>query len=340
MSISLLLSAYALNLTTFAAILALGFRFIIYPIFFSPLSKVPVAHPLSHVTSLWIQWHRWQGTEFDRISKAFAHKGPYIRIGPSEIVVNTVEAVQSVYGVGANNFDKHPSYDYFITQGSRNIECFDHISATGDTFGTMVTYMIYEISRHKGIQEQLRKELLLATNTPKLSSQPLSSIPPSNRLERLVLLNCVIMESLRLRNNAPNLDPRLAPAHGRSEVGALSNVPPGVRIGTYGWLLNRNPEVFPEPEQWQPNRWKSGGPKAAALRNQWLFAFGGGSRGCVGQQVAMELMRLLVYAIYSNFTTTVADEAGYPGANKFVGSNCRERLFIKFEKLARSVGDV
>ncbi|XP_044722099.1 cytochrome p450 domain-containing protein [Hirsutella rhossiliensis] len=328
MSISLLLSAYALNLTTFAAILALGFRFIIYPIFFSPLSKVPVAHPLSHVTSLWIQWHRWQGTEFDRISKAFAHKGPYIRIGPSEIVVNTVEAVQSVYGVGANNFDKHPSYDYFITQGVIHQKkpnlTDERKAATGDTFGTMVTYMIYEISRHKGIQEQLRKELLLATNTPKLSSQPLSSIPPSNRLERLVLLNCVIMESLRLRNNAPNLDPRLAPAHGRSEVGALSNVPPGVRIGTYGWLLNRNPEVFPEPEQWQPNRWKSGGPKAAALRNQWLFAFGGGSRGCVGQQVAMEF----------------ADEAGYPGANKFVGSNCRERLFIKFEKLARSVGDV
>lgn len=154
----------------------------------------------------------------------------------------------------------------------------------------MFTYMIYELSRHETIQNQLRQELL-AMKAPFVfyGDNPSSmAIPSPQSLEELPFLDCVIKESLRLRNNAPNLDPRLTPAHGTSKVGALSDLPPGTRIGTYGWCLNRNPEVYPNPDSWEPHRWQSGGPEAAAARQAWLFAFGGGSRGCIGQQAAME----------------------------------------------------
>ncbi|KAJ4158668.1 uncharacterized protein LMH87_009184 [Akanthomyces muscarius] len=104
-----------------AAIALAFFRFIIYQNHFSPLSRVPAAHPLAKITSLWIQWHRWRGTEFDCITSAIAASGPYIRVGPNEVILNAIDAVQNVYGVGANNFDRHPSYDYFITQGTRNM---------------------------------------------------------------------------------------------------------------------------------------------------------------------------------------------------------------------------
>ncbi|KAJ3494290.1 hypothetical protein NLG97_g4177 [Lecanicillium saksenae] len=408
---------------------ALFCRFILYPIYFSPLSNIPIINPLAAVTSLWIQWHRWRGTEFQLITRGFATKGPYLRVGPNEIILNDIEAVQNVYGVGSNNFDKHPSYDYFITQGDEKSrwlwidqfnmsyppdsgfwmkeypmlikwlprlgiplvpqghfqarkacekwaiakveeceavlqdaggdlqsatslppgelpilysyvresfaklsespkifrpkhdevlelasECFDHISATGDTFGTMFTYMVYELSRHPAIQRDLRQELL-TIQVPFVfdcNSSASLEIPSPQSLEHLPFLDCVIKESLRLRNNAPNLDPRLTSAHGVSKVGALSNLPPGVRIGTYGWCLNRNADVYPNPDSWEPRRWQSGGSEAAALRQAWLFAFGGGSRGCIGQQAAMELMRLLLCGIYTNFSTSIADESEYP----------------------------
>lgn len=154
----------------------------------------------------------------------------------------------------------------------------------------MFTYMIYELSRHEAIQQELRQELL-TIEVPFVydeNSASSISIPSPKSLESLPFLDCVIKESLRLRNNAPNLDPRLTPAHGESKVGMLANLPPGVRIGTYGWLLNRNPDVYPNPESWEPRRWQSGGPEAAAQRQAWLFAFGGGSRGCIGQYAAME----------------------------------------------------
>lgn len=100
-----------------AIILTLLYYFMLYPIFFSPLSSVPAAHPLAKFTSAWIQWQRCRNREFDHIVAAFKAKGPYVRLGPNEIAINAKEAVQGVYGVGIRNFDKHQSYEHFITHG-------------------------------------------------------------------------------------------------------------------------------------------------------------------------------------------------------------------------------
>lgn len=102
-----------------AAVLgALLFKFIIYPTLLSPLSKIPSAHPLASITSAWIQWQRWRNNEMQCISSAFESKGPYVRLGPNEIAFNSKEGFQSAYGIGNKNFDRHKSYDFFMTYGS------------------------------------------------------------------------------------------------------------------------------------------------------------------------------------------------------------------------------
>lgn len=107
------LSVFAITPIT----LALFFYFILYPIFFSPLSKVPSAHPLAPITSAWIQWQRFRNREFECVSGALERKGDYVRLGPNEIVVNTVLGMQSVYGIGPKNFPKHASYEGFMMFG-------------------------------------------------------------------------------------------------------------------------------------------------------------------------------------------------------------------------------
>lgn len=118
MSMFYVSSPHLCALAGIAAVSALLFKLVIYPTIFSPLSKIPAAHPLASVTSLWIQWQRFRDREFQCISAAFTRKGPYVRLGPNEIAINSMEGVLSVYGVGSNNFDKHQSYEYFITHGS------------------------------------------------------------------------------------------------------------------------------------------------------------------------------------------------------------------------------
>lgn len=92
-------------------------RFIVYPLFLSPLASVPAASPIARFSTLWIEWQRLRGTDFQAISKAFATRGPYILVSPREIALNDIDAVNCVWGTGATDFDKHPSYNYWVTQG-------------------------------------------------------------------------------------------------------------------------------------------------------------------------------------------------------------------------------
>lgn len=118
--LSLLLpdNAYPLWLSAGAVTFCLVlYKLIIYPVFLSPLASLPAAHPLCHVTSLWMQWQRYNEREFSVVAAAFARKGDYVRLGPREMAVNSVEGVQCAYGVGAQNFDRHKSYLYFVNHG-------------------------------------------------------------------------------------------------------------------------------------------------------------------------------------------------------------------------------
>ncbi|KAF4880085.1 Tryprostatin B 6-hydroxylase [Colletotrichum siamense] len=515
----------------FILVPVLIWHFIVYPLFWSPLASIPAAHPLCHITSLWIHWKRLRGQEYECVSEAFLSKGPYVRLGPREVAVNDIEAVRNGWGVGSSSFDKHHSYTYFGTHGITNTfttlgsnehrgrrhrlriahsrqflmkspdvqsilaslvqqklyplladlasskegtasimplaqsfaldyvsafafglslghsflkdrlaydqwfalnndcypggflgyllkehprlvefarrlgvpilsktyvnarreletwalrrvdaaedllqsrmqgseptpgdlpvlydavrtamaqqsgvenadfvpsatqrlelasECLDHITSSGETFGTTFTYMLWELSRHPDIQAALHVELSSL-------KQPLSesNLPESRDLEQLELLNGIIKESLRLRNTAPGLDPRVSPAHGTSKFGRIDELPSHTRVGTYGRHLNRNPDVYLDPEVWNPYRWVSKEPKDLAAMNRWFYAFGSGQRGCIGQPIAMELLRMGIASIYTSFKTSVADETEYPGA-ECMSAACTETLLLRFEEV-------
>lgn len=100
-------------------------KYLIYPLFLSPLASVPAAHPIARISTIWIDWQRLRGRDFQSISAAFQSKGDYVVVSPQEIAVNDMDAVNSVWGIGATDFDKHPSYDYWATQGyERNLRFF------------------------------------------------------------------------------------------------------------------------------------------------------------------------------------------------------------------------
>lgn len=134
----------------------LVWHFIIYPLFWSPLASIPAAHPLCHITPLWIHWRRLRGQEYECVTKAFLSKGPYVRLGPREIAVNDIEAVRCGWGVGSSSFDKHHSYTYFRTHKlvilSRPlVEPTDtHDPSTTNTFTTLGS------RQHRGRRQRLQ----------------------------------------------------------------------------------------------------------------------------------------------------------------------------------------
>lgn len=101
-------------------LLLLLYRYIIYPAFLSPLSKIPNAHFTAPVLPLWIRFIKRRNRTGVRTLLALHEKhGPVVRLAPNEISVNSADALRTVYIGG---FEKHTFYlDAFVNYGTPNL---------------------------------------------------------------------------------------------------------------------------------------------------------------------------------------------------------------------------
>lgn len=100
-------------------LLLLLYRYVLYPTFLSPLSKIPNAHFSSPILPLWIQSKRQNSTAVHTLLALHEKHGPVVRLGPNEISVNTADALRTVYIGG---FEKHRWYlDTFVNYGTPNM---------------------------------------------------------------------------------------------------------------------------------------------------------------------------------------------------------------------------
>jgi hypothetical protein len=91
--------------------LACIYKFLVYPLFFSPLSKIPSATPLARFTPLWMLWIRYNQREVSTVHAAHEKFGPVVLLGPNELSVNCVKGgILTVYSGG---FPKGDWYDLF-----------------------------------------------------------------------------------------------------------------------------------------------------------------------------------------------------------------------------------
>jgi cytochrome P450 len=103
-----------------ALLLVLGYKYVVYPGFISPLSKVPKAHFSVPFTSIWIRWKRPSGTNGIQTLLA-AHKkhGPIVRLSPHELSVASLDGLRQIYTGG---FEKEKSYEAeFMNYGTPNL---------------------------------------------------------------------------------------------------------------------------------------------------------------------------------------------------------------------------
>ncbi|KAI9758848.1 MAG: hypothetical protein M4579_002794 [Chaenotheca gracillima] len=208
-------------------------------------------------------------------------------------------------------------------------ELFDHLSAGFETTGIAMTYITHHLSAQPHIQRKLREELL---------TMPSSDKPSAKDIDTLPLLNAIIMETLRVQPSIPGAQPRITPISGASLVGC-PNIPAGVRVNAQAYSLHRNPEVFPDPLEWHPERWipnpndSLADREAMAARYRWFWAFGSGGRMCVGKNFAMNEMKLTLAAVYSRYTTSIVDDAGIEQTDGYTAHPKNKRLVLKFDRV-------
>lgn len=174
-------------------------------------------------------------------------------------------------------------------------ELLDHMVASHETLGIAMTYMFYELSRNQVLQGKLREELLTLSPTllraggnESFNSRGHQTIPQFRTIDSLPLLNAILQETFRVYAPAPGMLSRVTPFSEKPIVIEGYQIPGGTTVASSAYTLHRNPELFPEPNEWKPERWLDADSDTIDRMRKSFWVFGSGGRMCLGNHFAIQ----------------------------------------------------
>lgn len=131
-----------------------------------------------------------------------------------------------------------------------------------DTTANTLTYLTWAVCQRPPVKAKLLREL--------------NQLPEGfddTHLKSLSYLNQVIEETLRLYPAVATGLLRIAPPGGASISG--HHIPGGSTVSCQAYSLQRDPQIFPRPDEFDPARWASPTDEMKHVMMVW----GGGARG-------------------------------------------------------------
>lgn len=160
-----------------------------------------------------------------------------------------------------------------------------------ETTANALTWLWYLLSAHPAVETRLHEELARVLG---------GAAPSVAQLADLPYARMVIDETLRLYPPAW-IGPRRVT---REFEFAGRTVPAGAYAAYSSWASHHLPDVFPEPEEFRPERFT---PAArAALPKGAYVPFGGGSRTCIGMRFGQLEVKAIASAIIRRFRLELA----------------------------------
>lgn len=121
-------------------------------------------------------------------------------------------------------------------------------------------------------------------------------LPPLQQLEQLPYLTAVVNEGFRVSYGSTCRLERVVPD------GTLQfrewTIPAGVPVGMTSIFMHDDPEKFPNPRLFDPERWMR--PESKNLE-RYLVNFSKGTRACLGQNLARAEIYLALAVVFGRF---------------------------------------
>ncbi|KAL3456901.1 cytochrome P450 [Aspergillus heterothallicus] len=220
-------------------------------------------------------------------------------------------------------------------------ELLDHLIAGHETSGITFTYIMWELSQRPELQSELRRELL-TLEAPLIypfssgTNGGIPSLPRPSEIDSLPLLDAIFRETLRIHAPAPSPLPRVTPdTPTGTSINGYEGIPGGVTVSSSAYTLHRIEEIYPQPAKWLPERWLNPGPgKKHDMRRLW-WPFGSGGRMCLGSNFALQEIKLVMAAVYTNYTTSIVDDESIEqDLKEFISLPKGRKLMLKFEPVS------
>jgi cytochrome P450 len=177
-----------------------------------------------------------------------------------------------------------------LTEDHIRAECMLLFTASADTTGTTMGAMINYMLSSPVVYGKMFAEIDSAFESGVLSKPIPTSIEVSKNCPYYV---ACVKESLRLCPSAPNIFPRLVQADHAPLVIDGKTIPVGTEIASTAYMANQDTELYGEDvNEFRPDHWLEDDGEKGKLFDKYLAAFGFGTHGCLGKELAMmELMK-------------------------------------------------
>ncbi|ODM97596.1 Cytochrome P450 4C1 [Orchesella cincta] len=167
-----------------------------------------------------------------------------------------------------------------------------------DTTSVAVEYALFMLAVHQEHQEICRQEVDAVFNDP---SKNKNGILDFEALKELKYLERCIQESQRIHPLGSTMRTLDTPLRINEEL----VIPPDVSVFVLAHVLHHNPEYFPNPEKFDPDRFL---PEQVRARHNYAYIpFTHGPRACLGMKLALLELKVMVSTILRNFEVSTPD---------------------------------
>ncbi|XP_063924970.1 cytochrome P450 4C1-like [Zophobas morio] len=162
-----------------------------------------------------------------------------------------------------------------------------------DTTSMAICFALMLLANHRDVQNEIYNEIeeVLGEDAPSYSN-----------LHELKYLERCLKESLRLYPSVPFIS-RVSGSEVKTKTGYT--IPNDCMINLQIYDMHHNPNVFPDPEKFDPDRFL---PENIQKRHPFAYIpFSAGSRNCIGQKFAMLEMKTAICGILKKFILEPVD---------------------------------
>ncbi|XP_075234491.1 putative cytochrome P450 6a14 isoform X2 [Lycorma delicatula] len=182
--------------------------------------------------------------------------------------------------------------DYIIAS-----QTFLFISAGSDTTASIISFALHELASNKDIQRRLQNEI-----DSVLSNQELTY----DALKKMTYMDQIIYEVLRQRPGSGVLTRVCTQDY--KMPGTDLVIPKGCVINISLLALHMDPEYFPDPEKFNPDRFKN----MDEIPKNIFYPFGAGPRICIAMRLAMLQMKVFLATLLSSYDLILSEKTQLP----------------------------
>lgn len=161
-----------------------------------------------------------------------------------------------------------------------------------ETSSTTMGFCLYELAKNQDIQDRVRKEIdnVLAEHKGEVTYESIND---------LKLLELCIDETLRLYPPVFNLIRKCTKEW--KLPGTDIVIEKGVGVAIPAFAMQRDPKYYPNPEQFQPERFNAENSAGKTFVNRPYMPFGEGPRVCIGQRLGKMQTKVGLLLLLQNF---------------------------------------